>query len=241
MRRMPYVSPCFPRGALGVLAALSLGATIGCGSEPEAERPAPAAPAVVQVPESSAPRPHAILDVVGMGEIRIALLSELAPETVENFITLAEQDFYDGVTFHRVIADFMLQTGDPNTKNRDPRDDGLGGPPHFIPDEFSEISHQRGLVSMANKTRPNSGGSQFFILVADAFHLDGKHAVFGQVTAGMDVVDRIAAVEVDLYGRHGPRDRPLEDVIVADVRIERAEAPSPDLTEDPQARPQELP
>jgi peptidyl-prolyl cis-trans isomerase B (cyclophilin B) len=182
------------------------------------------------VPEAEGPRPQAILEIEGMGEIHVELLPDLAPVSVETFIALAQQDYYDGVTFHRVIPDFMLQTGDPNTRNRDPRDDGLGDPPEFIPDEFSQVSHLRGIVSLANEGRPKSGGAQFFIVLADSLPLDGRHAVFGRVTEGMEVADRIAAVEVDLYGRHGPRDRPVEDVVLRDVRI----APAPEAGAAPE-------
>jgi cyclophilin family peptidyl-prolyl cis-trans isomerase len=117
----------------------------------------------------------------------------------------------------------MIQGGDPNTKDRDPRNDGRGGPGWTIPNEANEVSHLRGVVSMANKGR-DTGGSQFFVLVADAPQLDGRHTTFGRVAAGMDVVDRVAAVERDVYGRWGPRDRPLEDVVIESVAIERPRA-----------------
>jgi peptidyl-prolyl cis-trans isomerase B (cyclophilin B) len=161
--------------------------------------------------------------VEGFGEIRVELMPEVAPKTVENFIELAEEEFYDGTTFHRVIPGFMIQGGDPNSKNRDPRDDGKGGPAYTIEDEFSQITHTRGMISMANKNKPRSGGSQFFITVADRPDLDGGYALFGRVTAGMEVADRIAAVDRDLYGRHGPIDRPLENVVITSIRIERPE------------------
>jgi peptidyl-prolyl cis-trans isomerase B (cyclophilin B) len=115
----------------------------------------------------------------------------------------------------------MIQGGDPNSRNRDPRDDGTGGPGYTIDDEFSQVSHTRGMVSMANTGAPKSAGSQFFIVVADSPHLDGKYTLFGRVTEGMDVADRIVATERDIYGRHGPRDRPLENVVIAAIRIER--------------------
>ena len=195
---------------------------LGCGSD-EAPEPPPetARPArVVPPPPAQGPRPVAILSVESFGEIRLELIPEIAPATVENFIKLASEKFYDGTTFHRVIPGFMIQGGDPNSRNRDPRDDGKGGPGFRIEDEFSEVSHARGMVSMANTGRPRSGGCQFFIVVADTPHLDGKYSLFGRVIEGMEVADRIAAVERDVYGRHGPKDRPLENVVIGSIRIE---------------------
>jgi peptidyl-prolyl cis-trans isomerase B (cyclophilin B) len=174
-------------------AALLLALAGGCGSQPAGEA--------------------AVLDVEGFGEIRFELLPDVAPETVENFVELARDGFYDGTTFHRVIPGFMIQGGDPNTKDDDPRNDGMGGPGRAIDDEFNATPHARGVVSMAHKGFPKSAGSQFFIVIADAPHLDGKYTAFGRVTSGMDVADRIAAVERDR------RDRPLQNVTMR-VRIE---------------------
>jgi peptidyl-prolyl cis-trans isomerase B (cyclophilin B) len=198
------------------LAAVAFG-LLACG-EAEPEGP----PAAVSVPEAAAPRDSAVLEVAGMGEIRIELLAAEAPLTAAHFAALAEQGFYDGVTFHRVVPGFMIQGGDPNTRDRDPRNDGQGGLGNEVADERPAVSHVRGMVSLANRGVPNSGNTQFFILLADARHLDGHFAAFGRVVSGMDVVDRIAAVERDLYGRHGPEDRPVENVVIARVRIERA-------------------
>jgi peptidyl-prolyl cis-trans isomerase B (cyclophilin B) len=160
-----------------------------------------------------------VLAIHGLGEIRFELLPEKAPKTVEHFKKLAASGFFDGTTFHRVIPDFMIQGGDPNTRDRDPRNDGKGGPDHNIADEPSDLSHARGVVSMANRGRPNTGGSQFFIVVSDSPHLDRKYTAFGRVTAGMEVADRIAASPRDEYGRYGPPDRPLENVVVESVRV----------------------
>lgn len=206
----------------------------GCGSDEAPESPPETAgPArVVPPPAPQAPRPVAVISVENFGEIRFELIPEIAPATVENFVELASEKFFDGTTFHRVIPGFMIQGGDPNSKNRDPRDDGKGGPGFTIEDEFSEVSHTRGMVSMANTGKPNSGGCQFFIVVADTPHLDGGYSLFGRVLEGMEVVDRIAAVERDLYGRHGPVDRPLENVVIASIRIEPSEP-----AEDSAARP----
>jgi cyclophilin family peptidyl-prolyl cis-trans isomerase len=196
----------------------------GCGPDETAEPALETAETLraVPPPPPQGPRPVAVITVENFGEIRVELIPELAPKTVENFIKLAGEKFYDGTTFHRVIPEFMIQGGDPNTKNRDPRDDGVGGPGYKIDDEFSEVSHVRGMVSMANTGAPRSGGSQFFIMVEDKTHLDGGYSLFGRVLEGMDVADRIANVQRDVYGRHGPNDRPLENVVIASIRIEGA-------------------
>jgi cyclophilin family peptidyl-prolyl cis-trans isomerase len=118
------------------------------------------------------------------GNIVLELAEDDAPNTVANFISLAEKGFFDGLKFHRVIADFMIQGGDPTGTGR-------GGPGYKIADEFSpKLKHKRGVISMAN-SGPNSGGSQFFITHVDTPWLDGKHAVFGRVTSGMEIVDKI--------------------------------------------------
>ncbi len=180
-----------------------------------------AAPAPPPAP-SGPPGPHdvAVLQVRDFGPIRIELLQDEAPLTVANFEKLARAGFYDGTTFHRVVPGFVIQGGDPNTKDRDPRNDGMGGPGYHIKAEFNDTPHLRGTVSMARSSAPDSAGSQFFIVLADHHELDGHYTAFGRVTEGMDVVDRIAAVEVDKYGRWGPPDRPLKDVVVESVRLE---------------------
>lgn len=164
-------------------------------------------------------RPTATLEIEAMGEIRIALYPELAPKTVENFIELASRGFYDGTTFHRVIPGFMVQGGDPKSRDENPRNDGHGGPGYRIDDEFTNAPHERGTVSMANLGNPNTGGSQFFIIHRDATHLDGKHSVFGHVIAGMEVIDAITEVETDEHGRWGPPQRPLANVTIAKLTI----------------------
>jgi peptidyl-prolyl cis-trans isomerase B (cyclophilin B) len=201
------------------LAAAAVVALLACSREEQAAAPANEPP---EPPVET--QPVAVLRVRDMGEIRIALRPDVAPQTVANFEKLAGEKFYDGISFHRVIPDFMIQTGDPLTKDRDPRNDGLGGPGYKIPDEPTGLRHRRGVVSMAN-AGPNTGGSQFFILVGDAPHLDPKHTIFGRVISGMDVVDAIVAVERDQYGRHGPPDRPMKDVVIESLTIEPAQNP----------------
>lgn len=197
-----------------------LAALAACGERIEAPAHEEASPAGA-VPEATGPRDVAVLQVEGFGEIRIELLPEVAPRTVENFAKLAGEGFYDGTTFHRVIPGFMIQGGDPNTKNDDPGDDGRGGPGYTIDDEHGAVSHARGIVSMANRGVPDSGGSQFFITVDERPDLDGRYSVFGHVVAGMDVVDQIVLVPRDVEGSQGPADRPLEPVVVSALTIAR--------------------
>jgi cyclophilin family peptidyl-prolyl cis-trans isomerase len=175
-----------------------------------------------------APHDVAVLRVAGHGVIRIELLPEIAPATVANFAKLASEGFYDGTTFHRVIPGFMIQGGDPNSRdNRDPRDDGKGGPGYKIDAEFSDLPHVRGVVSMARGMSDDSAGSQFFIVQADSPDLDGQYTAFGRVVEGLDVVDSVTRVEIDTYGRYGPPDRPYpSDVVIESVRIEPASAAS---------------
>ena len=148
------------------------------------------------------------------GNIEFSLLPELAPETVRNFVKLAESEFYNGSLFHRVIPGFMIQGGDPNTKKPELRAQwGTGGPGYTVNAEFSSRSHLRGIVSMARSTDPNSAGSQFFIVTTDSTFLDREYTVFGEVTQGMDVADKI----VNLPRDHG--DCPQEDAKMLKVTI----------------------
>ncbi len=143
------------------------------------------------------------------GTVTIELFEDKAPKTAGNFIELAEKGFYDGVVFHRVIDGFMIQGGDPTGTGR-------GGPGYKIPDEFGAgLAHdEAGVLSMAN-AGPNTGGSQFFITLAATPWLDGKHAIFGKVVGGMDVVKEIGKVST------GPGDRPMNDVVMESVSISR--------------------
>ena len=140
------------------------------------------------------------------GAIAIELFDEDAPKTVDNFLKLSRDGFYDGVVFHRVIPDFMIQGGDPTGT-------GSGGPGYQFEDEFNQHKVVRGALAMAN-AGPNTNGSQFFIVTTEAASwLDGKHTVFGRVTDGMDVVDTISGLETDA------RDRPREDVVIERVDL----------------------
>ncbi len=127
------------------------------------------------------------------GNITLKFFPDSAPGHVQNFIDLAKKGFYDGTTFHRVIPGFMIQGGDPNSKNPDKRSHGTGGPGYTIKAEFNDRPHKRGTLSMARAQNPDSAGSQFFICVKDSPFLDRQYTVFGEVESGMDVVDKIVS------------------------------------------------
>ena len=160
-----------------------------------------------------AKNPEVTITMEDESEIKLELYPEIAPNTVNNFIDLIEQGYYDQLMFHRVIEGFMIQGGCPEGT-------GMGGPGYSIKGEFAangfdnNLKHERGVISMARSQHPDSAGSQFFIMHQDAPHLDGNYAAFGRVIAGMDTVDGIAAVET------GPRDIPLEAQIMEEVRVE---------------------
>jgi peptidyl-prolyl cis-trans isomerase B (cyclophilin B) len=125
------------------------------------------------------------------GTIKLEFFEDKAPGHVKNFKDLANKNFYDGTTFHRVIPGFMIQGGDPNSKSDNRSSHGTGGPGHSVDAEFNDTKHERGVLSMARSQDPNSAGSQFFICVQDAFFLDGQYTAFGKVIEGMDVADKI--------------------------------------------------
>ncbi len=158
----------------------------------------------------------AVIQVKNFGEIRIRFFADKAPGHVENFKKLAREGFYAGTTFHRIIPGFMIQGGDPNTKDDDPSNDGKGGPGYKIDAEFNDVPHKRGIVSMARAQNPNSAGSQFFIIVKDSPFLDGKYTAFGEVTSGMNVADKIVGQP------RNRRDRPNENIVMEQVTIEEA-------------------
>ena len=157
--------------------------------------------------------PQAKIILEDGGEVVIELHPDKAPETVRNFTELANDGFYDGLIFHRVISGFMIQGGCPDGS-------GAGGPGYGIKGEFmkngvdNDIKHTKGALSMARSNDPDSAGSQFFIVHEDAPHLDGNYAAFGNVLSGQDVVDRIAVVETS------ESDRPLEEVRIQSIRVE---------------------
>jgi peptidyl-prolyl cis-trans isomerase B (cyclophilin B) len=151
-----------------------------------------------------------------LGNIQFELFSDVAPETVRNFIKLAKSGFYDGTLFHRVIPKFMIQGGDPNTKESDKSTWGTGGPGYNIKAEFNSRSHLRGIVSMARSSDPDSAGSQFFIVTSDSTFLDREYTVFGQVVDGMEVADKIVNLPRD------GNDCPLQEAKMLQVTISDA-------------------
>ena len=165
-----------------------------------------ASPALAAEAEAAAKRQTAVFET-SMGTFKIELYNDLAPNTVKNFTDLIKKKYYDGIIFHRVIDEFMIQGGCPQGT-------GMGGPGYSIKDEFGKgLKHDKpGKLSMAN-SGPNSGGSQFFITLAPCSWLDGKHAIFGHVSEGMDVVEKIGKVPTDSM------DRPLKKVVIEKLTV----------------------
>lgn len=169
------------------------------------------------------PNPIVTIQMKSGGTIKVELYPEIAPNTVNNFISLVKKGFYDGVIFHRVIPGFMIQGGDPQGI-------GIGGPGYRIKGEFSangfenNLKHTTGVISMARSSHPDSAGSQFFIMVADAPHLDGQYAAFGKVTEGMEEAQRI----VNVNRNHA--DKPYNDEIMETITVETfgTEYPEPE-------------
>ena len=153
------------------------------------------------------------IEMIDGGVMTGELYEDIAPETVANFEKLAKEKFYDGLTFHRVIPGFMIQGGCP-------MGDGTGGPGYTIKGEFNSngfennLKHTKGVLSMARTMFPDTAGSQFFVMVADAPHLDGEYAAFGKITEGLDVADAIVSVPTDRY------DMPLEPVVIKTITVE---------------------
>ena len=212
---------------IGVVAAIGVAAIflINPGSMRTAEDPlAPAAPipeAENQAERVNQQEPGQLEQLATIetdfGNIVLRLFPQTAPGHVENFIKLAKEGFYDGTTFHRVIPGFMIQGGDPNTKDEDRSNDGQGGPGFNIKAEFSNTPHRRGILSMARSpSGPDTAGSQFFIVVSDSLFLDGQYSVFGEVIEGMDVVDRIVNAPTD------GNDNPIDRIVIKTIRISSA-------------------
>ena len=175
--------------------------------------------------------PIATITMENGGRIVCELYPDKAPQSVRNMISLANKGFYDGLIFHRVISGFMIQGGCP-------KGTGTGGPGYCIKGEFffngvkNDLKHKRGVLSMARSSSPNSAGSQFFIMHADAKHLDGQYAAFGKVTSGMDVVDAIASVQTDR------NDRPQVEQKIASITVDThgETYPEPNKLPDPYGR-----
>jgi len=157
--------------------------------------------------------PVATITVDGYGVMDVELYPEIAPNTVNNFISLANKGFYNNLKFHRIIKDFMIQGGDP-------KGNGTGGPGYSIEGEFTSngfansLKHTKGVISMARSQDPNSAGSQFFIMSGDASNLDGEYAAFGKVISGLDVLDKIRSVETS------SNDAPKKDVVITSITVD---------------------
>ncbi|MDT8903974.1 peptidylprolyl isomerase [Anaeroselena agilis] len=190
--------------ALAACLALLLPGCAAKAPQPPAQPDKKAAPAAVNV---SSPTNSKATFETSMGTFKVELFEDKAPVTAKNFITLADKGFFNGLIFHRVIDGFMIQGGDP-------KGNGTGGPGYTIPDEFTKnLRHaSEGVLSMAN-AGPNTGGSQFFITLVPTPWLDDKHAVFGKVVEGMDVVRAIGKVKT------GPGDKPITDVVIKKITI----------------------
>ena len=197
---------------IALLLGLMMLCSLACAKEATS---APAAEKTETKEETNVDKTHPIATITMKdgGVIELEHYPEIAPESVKNFISLSNSGFYDGLIFHRVIAGFMIQGGDPDGR-------GTGGPGYCIKGEFSangvknDLSHLRGVISMARAQPFDSAGSQFFICHADSQFLDGQYAAFGKVTSGLDVVDRIAKTTTD------SRDKPYKDQIMETVRVE---------------------
>ena len=191
---------------------------VGCGNTKSNIKEVADAPAVksessdTDLTKESENLPVATITVDGYGVIEAELYPELAPNTVNNFIDLANKGFYNNLKFHRIIKDFMIQGGDPNG-------DGTGGPGYSIEGEFisngfaNSLKHTKGVLSMARSQEPNSAGSQFFIMTKDASHLDGEYAAFGKVISGLDVLEKIENVKTS-------NDKPKEDVVIKSITVD---------------------
>lgn len=206
-----------------VLLVTGLAGILACAALAQAPKPAPKPAVQPKAPKVEAAKGTtetvAVLQTK-LGKIVIKFFPEKAPNHVKNFLNLCRSGFYNGTKFHRVIPNFMIQGGDPNTKKGDPETWGQGG--HevngkevTVKAEFNNIHHARGIVSMARAQDPNSASSQFFICVADAGSLDGQYSAFGEVIEGMDVVDKIVSAPT------GPQDRPTNPVAIEKVTIEQ--------------------
>ncbi len=196
--------------------------TLTAGPATAQDKPAVAAPPAATQPAPEAPKTEGAMKKevavikTNHGTIVLELLPDVAPKMVQNFKELSGSGFYNGTTFHRVIPGFMLQGGDPLSKDDNPDNDGKGGSPNKMPPEFTrKYSHVRGMVSTARTSDPNSGSCQFFIMHGDSKGLDGQYTIFGKVIEGMETVDKIAAVRTSK-----PGDRPLQNVVMESVTIE---------------------
>lgn len=193
--------------ALIAMVTLLVLMTAGCAGNVASPKQTETTPKQTQAEGTNKKNSVALFET-SKGNFRIELFEDKVPLTTKNFITLADKGFYNGLIFHRVIENFMIQGGDP-------KGNGTGGPGYTIPDEFHrDLKHNEGVISMAN-AGPNTGGSQFFITLKATPWLDNKHAVFGKVIEGMEIVHAIGKVKT------GAQDKPVEDVVIKKITIEQ--------------------
>jgi cyclophilin family peptidyl-prolyl cis-trans isomerase len=183
---------------------------------PTETAPAPPEPALTEEKPMSEYASKVAEIHTGKGVITVRFFPDKAPNHVRNFIELSEQGYYNGTKFHRIIPGFMIQGGDPNTKNADTSRWGQGGSGKNLKAEFNDVNHRRGILSMARSQDPDSASSQFFITVADASSLDQQYTAFGEVVSGMEVADAIVSAP------RGPQDRPNEPVAIEKVVVRDA-------------------
>ena len=167
-----------------------------------------------------------------MGDMTLEFLLDKAPRTAENFVKLAHKGFYDGLTFHRILKDFMIQGGCPNGN-------GSGNPGYTIKPEFNDTPHTRGVVSMARSNDPRSAGSQFFIVQGEARYLDGKYAAFARVVDGLEVLDKIASVPTNEDNRYREKSVPRDPVYINTVEVEGVEFDEPAGQDDDRGSPRD--
>lgn len=203
--KLVFASPSYYRDTPGAVSGVFI-YEVNKNYDPQAAPPPP--PPVVQTEESA-------VITTAFGDITFELRADVAPNTVENFKSLANSGFYDNTIFHRIVPDFVIQGGDPNTISSSRDTWGQGGPGYSINAEFSDVKHEKYIVSMARGTDINSAGSQFFIVLEDSPWLDGKYTVFGEVTSGQEIVDQIAALETN------SQDQPIdpEQAIIETIAI----------------------
>ena len=205
---------------ISALAIVMSVAMVGCGNsnvKTENNNSSDNSTTQVERPENL---PIATIKVKDFGTIEAELYPDKAPNTVNNFIELANSGFYDGLTFHRIVEGFMNQGGDP-------KGDGTGGPGYSIKGEFSgngyeanDLKHTTGVLSMARAQNPDSAGSQFFIMAADARSLDGQYAAFGKVINGLDVVEAINKAEVEKNKATGEKSTPVNTIVIEEIRVD---------------------
>jgi peptidyl-prolyl cis-trans isomerase B (cyclophilin B) len=202
--------------SFSLICAISLLASLALVSCSQAQ---PTNPPAVSPPAGTNTVSEVAVITTSEGVMVVEFYPDVAPNHVANFKKLARSGFYDGTAFHRVIPGFMIQGGDPNTKNDSAKDTwGMGGPGYTINAEFNARHHARGILSMARTSDPNSAGSQFFICHADAGNLDGQYTVFGNLIKGFDVLDKIATTPTE------PPDRPVKRVNVESIKIVPADS-----------------